>query len=94
MLSENRQVGVGLPRGWDPDFGTYLEDAYSNGYPSMKDVNSSNSIRLGVLPSTVSNSHRITAATAWLKDKPANLTIITGVVVEKNVINKQNVTGG
>lgn len=93
MLSEDRQVEVGYPHGWDPDFGTYLEDAYNNGYPSLRDVNNGNPIGFGVLPFSVSGKRRVTAATAFLKDRPPNLTVMTGNVVESLIVDEHKVTG-
>jgi len=93
VLNKNRQVDIGFPDRWDPAFGTYLDNAYHDGYPQALDVNSGNPIGLDVIQFSISNRSRVTAATAFLADKPANLTIMTGHVVEKVVHDGQKIIG-
>lgn len=93
MLTRNRQVDVGFPERWDPDFGTYLDGVYHDGYPKALDVNSGNPIDIGILQSSISKRSRVTAAAAFLIDKPANLTIMTGSVVERIVYDDRKIRG-
>ncbi|KAL8688303.1 MAG: hypothetical protein Q9218_005754 [Villophora microphyllina] len=93
LTTENREVKVGFPKGWDPDFGHYLDNIYRDGYPRALDVNSGDPIGLGVLQSSISDTSRVTAATAFLSDAPANLTILTGHVVERIVVDGRKVQG-
>ncbi|KAL9602213.1 MAG: hypothetical protein Q9179_002617 [Wetmoreana sp. 5 TL-2023] len=87
------QVDVGFPDGWDPEFGTYLKGVYHDGYPATLDINNGNPIGLGILQSSISKRSRVTAASAFLLDKPSNLTIITGKVVERVINDGQKITG-
>ena len=93
VLNKNRKVDVGFPECWDPDFGTYLDYIYQDGYPKALDINSGNPIGIGVLQSSILKRSRVTAAAAFLTDRPANLTVMTNCVVERVIHDGRQITG-
>ena len=93
LIISNREVKVGFPKGWDPEFGHYLDNIYGDGYPQTLDVNSGDPIGLGVIQSSISGTKRATAASALLPTGPANLTVLTGRVVQKVVFDGHKAQG-
>ncbi|KAL8665791.1 MAG: hypothetical protein Q9202_001913 [Teloschistes flavicans] len=93
LTSNIREVEIGFPKRWDPDFGNYLDDTQTDGYPRALDINSGNPIGLGVLQHSTSNGKRVTAATALLSNAPENLTVLTGQAVERVVCDGLKVQG-
>ncbi|KAL8967478.1 MAG: hypothetical protein Q9183_002904, partial [Haloplaca sp. 2 TL-2023] len=93
LTTGNREIEVGFPKGWDPDFGHYLDNVYGDGYPRTLDVNCGDPIGLGVLQSSISGTSRVTAASALLSTTPANLTTLTNHVVQKVVVDGHKAQG-
>lgn len=58
-----------------------------------RDLNSEDSIGLGVVPGTIYRGLRITAASAYLSTKPDNLTIITQSEVTRILFEGKKATG-
>ncbi|KAL8867323.1 MAG: hypothetical protein Q9174_005736, partial [Haloplaca sp. 1 TL-2023] len=87
------EVKIGFPKGWDPDFGRYLDSIYSDGYPQTLDLNSGDPIGLGVMQYSMSSSRRVTAASAFLSTLPSNLAVLTTSVVRKVVFEGHRTRG-
>ena len=93
ILILNSAVAVGFPEHWDPDFGAYLDNLYHGGYPRALDINNGDPIGIGVVQSSVSDRSRVTASTAFLTARPPDLTIMTGRVVEKVMLDGKRASG-
>ena len=53
------------------------------GWPRNLDLNSGNPIGLGISPACFMNGKRMTAADAYLKSAPSNLTVLTGITIAR-----------
>ena len=73
---------MGISEVWDDSFGGWL-DAVCQHRPVNLDVNSGNPVGVGVIQVTAKGGKRVSASTAFLSPKPANLTIMTATAVEK-----------
>ncbi|KAI4089480.1 MAG: hypothetical protein L6R37_008034, partial [Teloschistes peruensis] len=87
------EVEVSLPKKWDAEFGSFLDNTQHDGYPRALDINSGNPIGLGVVQSSAANGSRVTAATAHLSGAPKNLTVLTGQVVVKVIGDGSKIQG-
>lgn len=84
---------VSLPETWERSL-TDAMDAYGEyGLKLNKDTNSGDPIGVGVIPSIATKGIRISAAGAYLKDVPDNLTILPDAQVERILLEGKRAVG-
>ncbi|OAP65277.1 hypothetical protein AYL99_01249 [Fonsecaea erecta] len=86
-------VDVSLPLEWEPGVTKVLDIAQTHGFPINLDQNSGNPIGIGMSPTTVSNGLRTTAASAFLADRPFNLSVWTDAVVTRILFSGKTAVG-
>lgn len=76
-----------------PDVGDIFVAAEETGLPMNRDVNSGNSIGMGMASVCIYQGKRVTAANAYLSHTPPNLTIMTNVLVAKVLFEDRRAIG-
>ena len=77
---------------WEEGFGGWL-DAVQQHWGSNLDMNSGDPLGASVLQVTGNKGKRVSARSAFLSSRPTNLTIMTGIAVEKIVFEKLKACG-
>ncbi|QDS74375.1 hypothetical protein FKW77_005121 [Venturia effusa] len=86
-------LSVSFPKLWERGLSETIDAFKENGNPINTDINSGDPIGFGICPSTSSKGLRMTSATAFLKNPPDNLTIITESPTTKILMDNDLVTG-
>ncbi|OAL18682.1 hypothetical protein AYO22_10375 [Fonsecaea multimorphosa] len=86
-------VDVSLPSVWESGVSKVFEIAQAHGFPINLDQNSGNPIGIGLSPSTVSHGLRTTAASAFLENRPPNLTVWTEAIVTRILFSGRTAVG-
>ncbi|KIW24520.1 uncharacterized protein PV07_10231 [Cladophialophora immunda] len=86
-------IDVSLPSVWEPGVSKVFEIAQAHGYPINLDQNSGNPIGIGLSPTTVSHGLRTTAASAFLDNRPPNLTVWTDAVAARILFDGKTAVG-
>lgn len=91
-LTWARELDVGFPDGWEPEFGNYLEEIYQY-HLKNPDHNSGHLSGVGVSQVAAFKGLRTTASAAFLSDHPSNLTIVTESPVERILFEGRQAVG-
>ncbi|KAK9772978.1 putative Glucose-methanol-choline oxidoreductase N-terminal domain-containing protein [Seiridium cardinale] len=86
-------VNVQLGSAWDKFLPRILEAVEDHGFALNPDVNSDQCIGFGIPPSTVVGASRVTAANAYLTDRPENLTILTHSTAARIIFENKRAIG-
>lgn len=84
---------VGIPDEWETGLTHLIDAAEQHGLGSNVDLNSGVPLGLAVCPSTATKNFRHTAADAYLRDVPDNLTIAINTPVEKVLFEGEKAVG-
>lgn len=84
LHGENGELYVSVPDVWEDSMTTLLDAAEGvEGMGICKDINDGVAFGLSAVPATAKAARRETAATAFLKDVPKNLEIVSETVVQR-----------
>lgn len=84
LHGEDGELYVSVPDVWEDSMTTLLDAAEGvEGMGICKDINDGVAFGLGAVPATAKAGRRETAATAFLKDVPKNLEIVSETIVQK-----------
>jgi choline dehydrogenase-like flavoprotein len=86
-------LSISYPKLWERGLSEAMDAFQENGASINTDINSGDPIGFGICPSTASKGMRTTSATAFLKNPPENLTIVTDSPTTKILMDKDLVVG-
>ncbi|KAJ5623870.1 hypothetical protein N7510_000179 [Penicillium lagena] len=90
---KNGAIDVSLPSVWTPGLEDAFEALSKHGIPLNPDINSDKCIGIGIPPATTFRGLRITASSAYLYHKPANLTIKANSPVHRVIFEGKKAVG-
>jgi choline dehydrogenase-like flavoprotein len=86
-------LSISYPKIWERGLAEAMDAVKEHGDSINTDINSGDPIGFGICPSTASKGMRTTSASAFLKDAPENLTIVTDSPVTKILLDNDLVIG-
>ncbi|MCJ1230773.1 hypothetical protein MMC12_007447 [Toensbergia leucococca] len=86
-------LDLGFSDTWEKDLKNLLDAARQCGHPLNTDLNDGNPIGVGIPASTAHRGRRVTAATAYLSNKPDNLKVITNTAVTNIIFQDKKAIG-
>ena len=87
-------IDLAYGKAWMADVGDIFVAAAQAGLPLNEDVNSGNPIGMGMgTVSITPDGQRLTAASAYLRDVPANLTIVGDTLVSRVIFENKRAVG-
>jgi choline dehydrogenase-like flavoprotein len=95
-LAEHGSSGpvlVSFPETWERGVPEVIQAFHDSGVHINPDLNSGDPIGWSICPSAANKGMRTTGATAYLKDPPTNLTIITDSVATKVILEGKRAVG-